>query len=135
MGIRSSVIAGTGMKASLMRRAVSSSFEPTAKTLAPLARTSSTSEAERTKDSATMSTVWRRAQRRSCLSFSVIAGTDTATPGYTLVDLSAGATPVRHVELRVLVRNAFDQEYFASQDVRAVFAPGRAASLTAVLRF
>jgi outer membrane receptor protein involved in Fe transport len=61
--------------------------------------------------------------------------TERVVPGYTLVDLSAGATPVRHVELRVLVRNAFDQEYFASQDVRAVFAPGRAASLTAVLRF
>lgn len=61
--------------------------------------------------------------------------TERAVPGYTLVDLSAGAMPVRHVELRVLVRNAFDQQYFASQDVRAVFAPGRAASVTAVVRF
>jgi outer membrane receptor protein involved in Fe transport len=56
-------------------------------------------------------------------------------PGYTLVDLSGGATVSRHLEVRALIRNLLDQEYFASQDVRAVFAPGRAASLTAVVRF
>jgi outer membrane receptor protein involved in Fe transport len=56
-------------------------------------------------------------------------------PGYTLVDLSGGATVSRHLEVRALIRNLLDQDYFASQDVRAVFAPGRAASLTAVVRF
>ncbi len=61
--------------------------------------------------------------------------TERLVNGYTLVDLSGGATIVRQLELRVLVRNLFDEEYFASQDVRAVFAPGRAASLTAVVRF
>ena len=41
----------------------------------------------------------------------------------------------QYLELRGLVRNLFDDEYFASQDVRAVLAPGRAASITAVVRF
>jgi len=61
--------------------------------------------------------------------------TERLVPGYTLVDLSGGATLGRYLELRALIRNALDQEYFASQDIRAVFAPGRAASLTAVVRF
>jgi outer membrane receptor protein involved in Fe transport len=61
--------------------------------------------------------------------------TERLVPGYTLVDVSGGATLGRHLELRALIRNALDQEYYASQDVRAVFAPGRAASLTAVVRF
>ena len=61
--------------------------------------------------------------------------TERLVNGYTLVDLSGGAAIVRQLELRVLVRNLFDEEYFASQDVRAVFAPGRAASVTAVVRF
>jgi outer membrane receptor protein involved in Fe transport len=61
--------------------------------------------------------------------------TERLVNGYTLIDLSGGATVVRQLELRVLVRNLFDEQYFASQDVRAVFAPGRAASITAVVRF
>jgi outer membrane receptor protein involved in Fe transport len=61
--------------------------------------------------------------------------TERVVPGYTLVDLSGGATVSRHLEVRALIRNLLDQDYFASQDVRAVFAPGRAASLTAVVRF
>ena len=55
--------------------------------------------------------------------------------GYSVVDVSGGATIGGHFELRGLVRNLFDDEYFASQDVRAVLAPGRAASITAVVRF
>jgi outer membrane receptor protein involved in Fe transport len=61
--------------------------------------------------------------------------TERVVNGYTLVDLSGGATIVRQLELRVLVRNLFDEEYFASQDVRTIVAPGRAASVTAVVRF
>lgn len=61
--------------------------------------------------------------------------TERVVPGYTLVDLSGGATLGRHLELRALIRNLLDEEYYASQDVRAVFAPGRAASITAVVRF
>lgn len=61
--------------------------------------------------------------------------TERVVPGYTLVDLSGGATLGRHLEIRGLLRNLLDQEYYASQDVRAVFAPGRAASLTAVVRY
>jgi iron complex outermembrane receptor protein len=61
--------------------------------------------------------------------------TERVVNGYTLVDVSGGVTLVRHLELRALVRNLFDETYFASQDVRAVLAAGRAASITAVLRF
>ncbi len=61
--------------------------------------------------------------------------TERAVPGYTLIDLSAGVTVYKHFELRGLVRNLGDETYFASQDVRAVSAPGRTASLTAVVRF
>ena len=61
--------------------------------------------------------------------------TERVVPGYTLVDLSGGATLGRHLELRGLIRNLLDQEYYASQDVRAVLAPGRAASVTAVVRY
>ncbi len=61
--------------------------------------------------------------------------TERIVPGYTLVDLSGGATLGRHLEIRGLIRNLFDAEYYASQDIRAVFAPGRAGSLTAVVRF
>ncbi|MGE0811815.1 MAG: TonB-dependent receptor [Vicinamibacterales bacterium] len=61
--------------------------------------------------------------------------TERAVPGYTLVDVGAGVTVVRRLEVRGLLRNAFDREYLASQDPRAVFAPGRAVSITAVVRF
>lgn len=61
--------------------------------------------------------------------------TERVVPGYTLVDVSGGVTIRRHLELRALIRNLVDEEYYASQDVRAVLAPGRAASLTAVIRF
>ena len=61
--------------------------------------------------------------------------TERVVNGYTLVDVGGGVTIAEHLELRGLVRNLFDDEYFASQDVRAVLAPGRAASITAVVRF
>ena len=61
--------------------------------------------------------------------------TERVVNGYTQVDLSGGLTIAGHLELRGLVRNLFDDEYFASQDVRAVLAPGRAASITVVVRF
>lgn len=61
--------------------------------------------------------------------------TERVVPGYTLIDLGAGVTVLQHLELRGLVRNLSDDTYFASQDVRAVWAPGRTASLTAVVRF
>ncbi len=56
-------------------------------------------------------------------------------PGYQLIDLSAGVTALKQLEITGLVRNLTDETYFASQDVRVVLAPGRAASLTAVVRF
>ncbi len=57
------------------------------------ARTSSTSLADRTKDSAMKSTVRCSAKRRSSLSFSDSAGTDTATPGRLMPLLSLAGPP------------------------------------------
>lgn len=61
--------------------------------------------------------------------------TERAVPGYTLLDAAAGLQFAGPLELRLQVRNLLDQEYFASQDVRAVFSPGRSASLVATVKF
>jgi iron complex outermembrane receptor protein len=61
--------------------------------------------------------------------------TERAVPGYTLVDLAGGITLARRLEVRVQLRNLFDQTYYASQDVRAIYAPGRSANVTLGVRF
>ncbi len=61
--------------------------------------------------------------------------TERAVPGYTLLDAAAGFRLTKPLELRVQARNVLDQEYYASQDVRTVFAPGRSASLVANVKF
>jgi outer membrane receptor protein involved in Fe transport len=50
------------------------------------------------------------------------------------VDAAAGLRIVQALELRLSARNLLNARYMASQDVRTVLAPGRAASVTAVLR-
>jgi len=61
--------------------------------------------------------------------------TERIVPGYELIDFGGGLRLTDQLELRVQVRNAFDETHFASQDTRAVLAPGRSASITAALRF
>ncbi|OFW36209.1 MAG: hypothetical protein A3J29_03165 [Acidobacteria bacterium RIFCSPLOWO2_12_FULL_67_14b] len=61
--------------------------------------------------------------------------TERGVPGYTLVDAAAGYRIARPLELRVQARNLLDQEFYASQDVRTVFAPGRSVSLVASVKF
>lgn len=61
--------------------------------------------------------------------------TERAVPGYTLIDAAAGVKVAKPLELRIQARNLLDQEYYASQDVRTVFAPGRSASLIATVKF
>jgi hemoglobin/transferrin/lactoferrin receptor protein len=61
--------------------------------------------------------------------------TERAVPGYTLLDVAAGIRVARPLELRLQARNLLDQEYYASQDVRTVLAPGRSASLTVAVKF
>jgi hemoglobin/transferrin/lactoferrin receptor protein len=61
--------------------------------------------------------------------------TERAVPGYTMVDAAAGYRIARPLELRVQARNLLDEEYFASQDVRTVLAPGRSVALTANVKF
>lgn len=60
--------------------------------------------------------------------------TEREVNGYTLVDVAGGVNVARRLELRVQIRNVSDATYFAAQSTRAVLAPGRSASLTAVLR-
>jgi outer membrane receptor protein involved in Fe transport len=61
--------------------------------------------------------------------------TERVVPGYTLVDLHSGFSPWRLVEVRLQIRNLFDRESLASQDVRTTTAPGRQGSVTLALRF
>jgi len=56
-------------------------------------------------------------------------------PGYTLVDAGASWRLTTHVELRAIGRNLLNESYYASPDPRWVPAPGRHASLTAVIAF
>jgi len=61
--------------------------------------------------------------------------TERAVNGYTMLDAAVGYRIVKPLELRLQGRNLLDEEYFASQDVRTVFAPGRSASLVATVKF
>lgn len=61
--------------------------------------------------------------------------TERVVPGYEVIDFGAGLRVTDQLELRAQMRNAFDETYFASQDTRAVLAPGRSMSITAALRF
>ncbi|MGE0862412.1 MAG: TonB-dependent receptor [Vicinamibacterales bacterium] len=61
--------------------------------------------------------------------------TERAVPGYTVLDAAAGLKVAGPLELRIQARNLLDQEYFASQDVRTVLAPGRSASVIATVKF
>jgi hemoglobin/transferrin/lactoferrin receptor protein len=61
--------------------------------------------------------------------------TEIAAPGATLLDAGGGWRLLPQLELRGLLRNLLDDEYYASPDARWVFAPGRSVSLTAVVQF
>ena len=61
--------------------------------------------------------------------------TERAVPGYTMVDAAAGVRIVRQLELRLSGRNLLNEEFFASQDVRAVLAAGRSVALVANVKF
>ncbi len=60
---------------------------------------------------------------------------EIAAPGATLLDVGGGWRVVPQLELRGLVRNLLNDEYYASPDARWVLAPGRSFSLTAVVQF
>jgi outer membrane receptor protein involved in Fe transport len=61
--------------------------------------------------------------------------TERVVPGYTLLDAAGGYQVVKPLELRVQARNLLNETYYASQDVRAVYAPGRSFSLVATVKF
>lgn len=56
-------------------------------------------------------------------------------PGAALIDIGAGWRVWPQLELRGVLRNLLDDDYYASPDPRWVLAPGRAISLTAVVQF
>jgi outer membrane receptor protein involved in Fe transport len=56
-------------------------------------------------------------------------------PGYTLLDAGASWRFNERLELRAIGRNLLNESYYASPDPRWVPAPGRHASLTAVIQF
>jgi len=58
---------------------------------------------------------------------------EVAAPDAKVIDLSAGWRFAPGLELRGIVRNLLDGDYYASPDPRWVYAPGRSASVT--LRF
>lgn len=60
---------------------------------------------------------------------------ERAVNGYTRMDVAGGVRIARQLELRAQVRNLFNESYFATQTSRAVLAPGRAGTLTAVITF
>jgi outer membrane receptor protein involved in Fe transport len=60
--------------------------------------------------------------------------TERIAPGYTMLDAAGGFTVVDGFDLRLSGRNLLNADYLASQDVRAVPAPGRSVSMTAVVR-
>jgi hemoglobin/transferrin/lactoferrin receptor protein len=61
--------------------------------------------------------------------------TERAVPGYTMLDAGAGIRIVKQLELRIIARNLLNEDFFASQDVRTILAPGRSASLVANVKF
>jgi iron complex outermembrane receptor protein len=61
--------------------------------------------------------------------------TERGVPGHTLLDAAAGVRVAKPLELRIQARNLLDQEHYASQDVRTVFAPGRSVSLVVNVKF
>lgn len=60
---------------------------------------------------------------------------EIAAPGATLLDAGAGWRITKQLELRGLLRNLLDDEYYASPDPRFVLATGRSASVTAIVQF
>ena len=55
---------------------------------------------------------------------------EVAAPDARIVDISAGWRFAPGLELRGIVRNLLDDDYYASPDPRWVYAPGRSASIT-----
>lgn len=64
-----------------------------------------------------------------------VGPTERAVNSHTMVDAAIGFRVATPLELRLQGRNLLDQELFASQDVRAVLAPGRSVSLVATVKF
>ena len=60
---------------------------------------------------------------------------EVAAPSATVIDISGGWRLLPQIELRGILRNLLDDEYYASPDPRWVYAPGRSASLTLAFEF
>ncbi len=74
--------------------------------------------------------------RGAAFAFDDLPGpTERVMPGYTMVDLSAGYTVNRHLDIKFLGRNLLDRAYLASPDTRAVQAPGVSGLVSMVVSY
>lgn len=60
---------------------------------------------------------------------------EVVAPAARVIDVNAGWKLPRGFDLRGVVRNLLDDDYYASPDPRFVYAPGRSASLTLGFQF
>ncbi len=60
---------------------------------------------------------------------------EIAAPGHTNLDLGATWIVMDHLELRGAATNLLNDQYYDSPDPRWVYAPGRAGSVTARIKF
>ena len=61
--------------------------------------------------------------------------TELERDGYTLVDLGGGFHLTEAIELRLVVRNAADEDYFGAADNAADRSPGRSFTFGVAGRF
>ena len=59
---------------------------------------------------------------------------EIAAPGHLNLDFGVSWAPLKRFEVRGIVRNALDEEYYASPDPRFVLAPGVNAAVTFVIK-
>lgn len=79
--------------------------------------------------------LWWRARLAAYAADSRPGPTEKATPGYAVVDLGGGWTPIEFLDIRVAARNLLDKSYPATPDAVAVDAPGRNVTGVLAMRF
>ena len=79
--------------------------------------------------------LWGRLRARLVARDDEPGPTEIITPGYSVLDLSAGFDVSRTFEVVVSGSNLFDERYPVSADVDAPLAPGRSAAISLQARW